>query len=164
MSPYMADCVAKLGNLLGRGFPSAGDEGETVDVLGFIILCLSETFFSGEEVIDFGLRLVVGGLCAPFTVFGASAGFGVDDGAQVELVRSTRDGNLMCGGIKRLAVGHIGQPSGLLGRYINACQHLVFNFLKCHKCMIRDSLCSILLTKGNIDYIGMQMSDTYFAS
>ena len=99
MLPHMADCVAKLGNLFGRGFPSAGDEGETVDVLGFIILCLSETFFSGEEVIDFGLRLVVGGLCAPFTIFRASARFSVDDGTQVELVRSTRDGNLMCGGV-----------------------------------------------------------------
>ena len=79
---------------------SAGNEGESVDVLGFIVLGLSKTFFSGKEIVNLGFSPVVGGLCTPFAVFRTSAGLGVDDGTHVELVRSTRDGNLMRGGIK----------------------------------------------------------------
>ena len=108
MSTHITDCIAKLGNLFGRWFSSAGNEGESVDVLGFVVLGLSETFFSGEEIVNLGFGLVVGGLCTPFAVFRASAGLGVDDGTHVEFVRSTCDGNLMRGGIKRLAVSHVG--------------------------------------------------------
>ena len=35
MSTHITDCIAKLGNLFGRWFSSAGNEGESVDVLGF---------------------------------------------------------------------------------------------------------------------------------
>ena len=108
MSTHITDCIAKLGNLFGRWFSSAGNEGESVDVLGFVVLGLSKTFFSGKEIVNLGFSPVVGGLCTPFAVFRTSAGLGVDDGTHVELVRSTRDGNLMRGGIKRLAVSHVG--------------------------------------------------------
>ena len=108
MSTHIVDCIAKLSNLFGRWFSSAGNKGESVDVLGFIVLGLSETFFSGKEIVNLGFSLVVGGLCTPFAVFRTSAGLGVDDGTHVELVRSTRNGNLMRGGIKRLAVSHVG--------------------------------------------------------
>ena len=160
----MANSITKLGYLSGRRFSPASDEGETVDVLGFVVFSLSETFFSGKEVVDFGLRLVVRGLCTPFAVLRTPAGLGVDDGTHIELVRSTSDGNLMRGGIKRLAVGHVGQPSGLGGRYVEACQYLVFDFLKCHKCMIWDSNFCILLAKSHIYHIGMQMTDLKFTS
>ena len=70
----MANSITKLGYLSGRRFSPASDEGETVDVLGFVVFSLSETFFSGKEVVDFGLRLVVRGLCTPFAVLRTSAG------------------------------------------------------------------------------------------
>ena len=95
----MANSITKLGYLSGRRFSPASDEGETVDVLTFVVFCLSETFFSGKEIVNLGFGLVVGGLCTPFAVFRASAGLGVDDGTHVEFVRSTCDGNLMRGGI-----------------------------------------------------------------
>jgi len=164
MFPHKAGRIAKLTDLFGRRFSSAGDKGETVDVLTFVVFCLSETFFSGQEIVNLGLSLVVRGLCAPFAVLRTPAGLGVDDGTHIELVRSTGDGNLMRGGIKRLAVGHVGQPSGLGGRYVEACQYLVFDFLKCHKCMIRDSNFCILLAKSHIYHIGMQMTDLKFTS
>ena len=99
MFPHKAGRIAKLTDLFGRRFSSAGDKGETVDVLTFVVFCLSETFFSGKEIVNLGFSLVVRGLCTPFTVFRASAGLGVDDGTHVEFVRSTCDGNLMRGGI-----------------------------------------------------------------
>ena len=86
MSTHITDCIAKLGNLFGRWFSSAGNEGESVDVLGFIVLGLSKTFFSGKEIVNLGFSPVVGGLCTPFAVFRTSAGLGVDDGTHVELV------------------------------------------------------------------------------
>ena len=82
----MANSITKLGYLSGRRFSPASDEGETVDVLGFVVFSLSETFFSGKEVVDFGLRLVVRGLCTPFAVLRTSAGLGINDGTHVEFV------------------------------------------------------------------------------
>jgi len=99
VTSHLTNGIAKLGDLFGRWFSSAGNERETVDVLGFIVFRLSETFFSGKEIVNLGFSLVVRGLCTPFTVFRASAGLGVDDGTHVEFVRSTCDGNLMRGGI-----------------------------------------------------------------
>ena len=99
MIPHEADCVAKLCYLSGRRFSSAGDEGETVDVLTFVVFCLSEALFSGQEIVNLGLGLVVRGLCTPFAILRTPAGLGVNDGTHVEFVRSTCDGNLVRGGI-----------------------------------------------------------------
>ena len=82
----MANSITKLGYLSGRRFSPASDEGETVDVLGIVVFSLSETFFSGKEVVDFGLRLVVRGLCTPFAVLRTSAGLGINDRTHVEFV------------------------------------------------------------------------------
>ena len=76
----------KVGLSVWKSFSPASDEGETVDVLGFVVFSLSETFFSGKEVVDFGLRLVVRGLCTPFAVLRTSAGLGINDRTHVEFV------------------------------------------------------------------------------
>ena len=78
--------MAKLTELFGRRFSSAGDKGETVDVLTFVVFCLSETFFSGQAIVNLGLSLVVRGLCAPFAVLRTSAGLGINDRTHVEFV------------------------------------------------------------------------------
>ena len=57
MFPHKAGRIAKLTDLFGRRFSSAGDKGETVDVLTFVVFCLSETFFSGQEIVNLGLSL-----------------------------------------------------------------------------------------------------------
>ena len=156
----MACRIAKLFHLSGRRFSAAGDEGETVDVLPFIVLRLSEAFFCGEQVVDVGLGVVVGGLCAPFAVFGAASRLGVDDGAHIKLVLCALYGNLMCSGIKRFTVGGVRQPGGLVGRYVYACQYLGFQFVNSHGMnKIGESLNRILLAQRAVGHILAQTAD-----
>ena len=146
MIPHEADCVAKLCYLFGRRFSSAGDEGETVDVLPLIVLRLFEALFCGEQVVDFGFGMVMGRLCAPFAVFGAASRFGIDDRTHVKLARCALYGNLVRSGIKRSTIGGTRQPGGLVGRYIYACQYLGSQFVNSHGMnKIGDSLNRVLL-------------------
>jgi hypothetical protein len=154
VAAYVACRVAKLFHLSGRRFSAAGDEGEAVDVLSLIVLRLFEAFFCREQVVDVGLRVVVGGLCAPFAVFGASSRLGIDDRAHIELALCALYGNLVCSGIERFTVGGIRQPGSLVGRYVHTCQHLGFQFVDSHNMdKIGDSPYRILFPQRTVGYV-----------
>ena len=92
----MTNSITKLGYLSGRRFSPASDEGETVDVLGFIVFRLSETFFSGQEIVNLGLSLVVRGLCAPFAVLRTPAAAAIDNGTEIYLITDICFADTVC--------------------------------------------------------------------
>ena len=72
-------------------------------------------------------------LCAPFAVLRTLAGFGVDDGTHVELTLGAGSGNLVRGRVEGLAVGRVGQPGGLFGRYVKPSQYLLLQCFNGHR-------------------------------
>ena len=132
MAAQVAHRVAKLFNLFLGRFSSAGHQGEPVDVLLFVGTGVPQAFFGGQQVVDVGLCVVVGGLCAPFAVFRASARLGIDDGAHIEFARGTCLGNLVGGAVERLAVGRTCQPGRFFGRQGCACQYPQFQLFDGH--------------------------------
>lgn len=69
----------------GEG-PPGGDDGEAVHALLLVELAHPQNLLLGQEVIDFAVGVVVGGLGAVFAVLRAAAAAAVDDGTQVHLV------------------------------------------------------------------------------
>ena len=65
---------------------SCSYDGKAIHAFGLIELAQLHNLFFRKKIIDFAIRVMMGRLCAVFTVFRTAAAAAVDDGAQVYFI------------------------------------------------------------------------------